>query len=213
MWELLRQCLAALNEMFEDDHVKVDLATFNPSQIWKLYGTIARKGDNTQARPWRSSKLPYIPDKQTIVERDYLAALANTLEPSARKNNVASARRYGGVDIDDFMFRHFPDSRGPMPWVDGGRKWVLRICPFNPDHKRGEACVVELASGAISASCRHESCEWGWAELRVLCAGDPKAKPRAEAPRRDRQRLEWIGPGNENINGRRGRKLDGKAPP
>ena len=35
----------AAADRFDDDRVTVDRTVFNPARIWKLYGTIARKGD------------------------------------------------------------------------------------------------------------------------------------------------------------------------
>jgi len=53
--EQLRRALAGLAEKFSDDQVEVDTSVFNPARIWKLYGTTARKGDSTEARPHRKS--------------------------------------------------------------------------------------------------------------------------------------------------------------
>ena len=50
---LVRGCLAALDVLFSDDRVSVDTANFNASRIWKLYGTVSRKGDDTPERPHR----------------------------------------------------------------------------------------------------------------------------------------------------------------
>jgi P4 family phage/plasmid primase-like protien len=54
---LLRKCLQALDAKFSTDAVKVDLTTFNPARICKLYGTWARKGDSIEIRPHRQSML------------------------------------------------------------------------------------------------------------------------------------------------------------
>ena len=52
------------------------------------------------------------------------------------------------------------------PW-QGGRKWVLPVCPWNPEHRNRSAYVVQFPSGAIAAGCHHNSCQGkGWPELR-----------------------------------------------
>lgn len=51
----VRACLAALAALFSSEQVDVDQAVFNPSRIWKVYGTTARKGDHTPQRPHRKS--------------------------------------------------------------------------------------------------------------------------------------------------------------
>ncbi|MBW1990489.1 MAG: hypothetical protein JRI97_13240, partial [Deltaproteobacteria bacterium] len=47
--------LEALAAKFSTDKVEIDTACFNPSRLWRLYGTTARKGDHTPERPHRRS--------------------------------------------------------------------------------------------------------------------------------------------------------------
>jgi len=54
---LIQKCLSAVAAKFDDERVTIDPAVFNPSRIWKLYGTISRKGDHTQGRPHRLSRI------------------------------------------------------------------------------------------------------------------------------------------------------------
>ena len=49
--------LQALAKRFDSDQVKIDQSVHNPSRIFKLPGTLARKGDNTPLRPHRRAKL------------------------------------------------------------------------------------------------------------------------------------------------------------
>jgi hypothetical protein len=51
----IRQALAAINSHCENKAVDIDMKVFNPSRIWKLYGTTGRKGDSTPTRPHRKS--------------------------------------------------------------------------------------------------------------------------------------------------------------
>lgn len=53
----VRSALEAINGEFGDERVKVDLKNFNAARIWKLYGTLARKGDDTPDRPHRRAHL------------------------------------------------------------------------------------------------------------------------------------------------------------
>ncbi len=55
--ELVKRCLQALAGRFDDDRVKIDQKVFNPSRIWKLYGTVSRKGDNVADRPHRLARI------------------------------------------------------------------------------------------------------------------------------------------------------------
>jgi hypothetical protein len=54
---LVKRCLEALALRFDDENVKIDQAVFNPSRIWKLYGTLSRKGDALLDRPYRLARI------------------------------------------------------------------------------------------------------------------------------------------------------------
>ena len=50
---LLARCLEALAFGWDDGAVTIDRSVHNPARIWKVYGTVARKGDGTPDRPQR----------------------------------------------------------------------------------------------------------------------------------------------------------------
>ncbi len=50
---LVKGCLTTLDALFSNEAVTVDTANHNAARIWKLYGTMSRKGDNTVERPHR----------------------------------------------------------------------------------------------------------------------------------------------------------------
>jgi hypothetical protein len=58
---VIKRCLQALALRFDDDRVKVDLSVYNPSRIWKLYGTFSRKGDSVPDRPHRMARILEVP--------------------------------------------------------------------------------------------------------------------------------------------------------
>ena len=69
--DLVKGVLEALSFRFSDERVSVDITTANAARIWKLYGTTARKGDSTEERPHRRSRLLNVPDviqKATLTE-------------------------------------------------------------------------------------------------------------------------------------------------
>ncbi len=55
--QLVKRCLEALAFRFDDEHVTIDQKVFNASRIWKVYGTMARKGHDTPDRPHRLSRV------------------------------------------------------------------------------------------------------------------------------------------------------------
>ena len=63
--EWVRYCLQALSFEFSDEQVHLDTANHNAARIWKLYGTLACKGDATEERPHRLARVlecPWLPD-------------------------------------------------------------------------------------------------------------------------------------------------------
>jgi hypothetical protein len=54
---LVKRCLQALAARFDDAAVEVDTSVHNPARIWKLYGTLACKGDDVPGRPWRMARI------------------------------------------------------------------------------------------------------------------------------------------------------------
>lgn len=91
--ELIKRCLLALASRFNTDAVKVDTSVFNPSRICKLYGTIAKKGDNTPDRPHRRAVVMRADGDVRIVSRELLDALAVQAPglPGRRSNGESSA--------------------------------------------------------------------------------------------------------------------------
>lgn len=55
--KLVSDILNCLDTLFSDNFVNVDKGVANAARIWKLYGTTARKGDDSEDRPHRRSRL------------------------------------------------------------------------------------------------------------------------------------------------------------
>jgi hypothetical protein len=55
--QLLKRILETLDQRFSDDVVMVDKTVYNAARIWKIYGSIARKGDNMCDRPHRVASI------------------------------------------------------------------------------------------------------------------------------------------------------------
>jgi hypothetical protein len=164
---LVRDCLATLDALFSDDTVTVDTANFNAARIWKLYGTMSRKGDNTPERPHRISAIIETPGTGETIEAETLLRLANLLP----KEETKPAPKTGDkkIDLSRWLSEHGITVRSERPW-QGGTLFVLDECPFSSAHKDG-AFAIQFAGGAIYAGCHHNSCGGGkqrWAELRGM---------------------------------------------
>jgi hypothetical protein len=95
---LLQRCLEALAMYFSDSAVALDVSVFNAARIWKVYGTLACKGDHLPERPHRLSRLLDVPSPVECVTRQQLEELAALLPAPAMS---ASRRGLGqGVRFD-----------------------------------------------------------------------------------------------------------------
>ena len=168
--KLIQRCLEAIAARFTDDKVLVDLKNFNAARIWKLYGTLACKGDNMPDRPHRLARIVEGKDVG-FVSVELLHKLA-TLAPEPQKHQSAINGYYQSFNLDDFIARQGIVVKRESAW-NGGRRLILETCPWNPDHNRGEAFIVEMANRKLGAGCQHNSCSGRrWAELREIYEPD-----------------------------------------
>ncbi len=164
---LVKGCLAALDTLFSDDRVSVDTANFNASRIWKLYGTVSRKGDDTPDRPHRRSRIIAAPDVPVVVMVELLHDLAARLPDEQHAHQQPARATEKGFDLRHWLDEHGLGVRSEKPY-SGGTLFVLDECPFSSAHKDG-AFAIQFANGAVFAGCKHTSCGGGtqrWQELR-----------------------------------------------
>ena len=175
--ELVKDFLNALSMMFSDDGdggVKVDTSVFNAARIAKVIGTTSNKGANTIDRPQRISYFHYIPREYKATDIAYIrkvsAMLPKPEQPS--KFNNYQPRRF---DVRSFISEHniavVKEAR-----FGSGTKFVLKECPFDPNHK--DAAVFALDNGACGFSCFHASCQqYHWRDF--VLHYDPSAYDRS----------------------------------
>jgi len=175
--ELVKRFLQAVNMMFSDDCVEIDTSVFNASRITKLYGTITRKGADTEERPHRQSRLLDIPDAITPASTQVLKKIADLMPKPAQPQSKNNA---GEFDIEDFIFKHGirVSKKGETP---DGVKYVLEECVFDSNHKAPDAAIFMSKNGAIGYHCFHNSCSGNrWQDVRLKFepdAYDPKSQP------------------------------------
>jgi hypothetical protein len=194
---LLKRCLESLALRFDDEVVRVDLRTFNAARIWKVYGTLAAKGDATTDRPHRLARLLDAPASLKVVAPECLVKLT-AMAPDPPKDDPGRSGYGANFDLERWLARHQDRLRVVRhgPW-NGGERWIFNPCPWTPEHTNGAAFLVRFASGAIAAGCHHNECagrDWhalrdlvepGWRDrhgdrARRGCRG---AHDRAEPPR------------------------------
>jgi hypothetical protein len=177
--ELIEQVTQSVSFRLSDDAVDVDLKTCNAARITKVYGTLAAKGDNTSERPHRYSKLVTVPKPIHVVASKLLKKVAALLPKSEPSADV----QVGKFDLEKWIAEHHLSVAQTGDW-NGGRKWVLEICPWNPEHTNRSAYIVRLANGAIGAGCHHNGCSGqGWQALRDVV--DPGWRDNRKAKRPD----------------------------
>jgi hypothetical protein len=96
---LVQRVLEALAKKFDSDMIKVDQGNFNPARIWKLYGTLAAKGDPLPNRPHRRSLILEAPDKLVTVTETQLKNFAGGVPAAAksRTNGLSAGLSVGHV--------------------------------------------------------------------------------------------------------------------
>lgn len=172
--DLVKRCLEVLASVFNDAVAQVDVANFNAARIWKLYGTMSRKGDSTADRPHRRAAIIEAPAEPGIVDQPMLTRLAGVLpDPPAVPAAVRPPGKAGvqparvPLDLRRWLSDHGLSVQAEKPY-QGGTLFLLGQCPFSGAHKDG-AYAIQFANGAIHAGCHHESCGGGsqrWPELR-----------------------------------------------
>jgi hypothetical protein len=137
------------------DVATVDSGTHNASRLIKLFGTRARKGENTHDAPHRFSRLDGVPKNLRIVSREQLEELANAVgtkkSPQTGTTGAALANK-----VEEFLKRAAIDVKSTHELPDGGKQWVLAQCWFKPEHK--DAAVFANSAGLLTYCCFHEVC-------------------------------------------------------
>ncbi len=59
----VKSCIAGVGKLFDSEYISIDQTVFNAARIWKLPGTLARKGDNIPERPHRIARLLEVPNE------------------------------------------------------------------------------------------------------------------------------------------------------
>lgn len=185
---LIKGVLEALSKRFDTDKVKIDRSVGKPGQIVKLYGTVANKGANTPQTPHRLSRIVSVPEPWDVVSADLLRKVLPTPAPTyigglgAKPAHLPATT---GLKLASLASAQF-DLEGFLKQLDipytykkkdnGTESHVLKHCPFNPDHNKGEAGISRAPDGKLGFHCFHNSCsDKDWHALRALVEQKPVA--------------------------------------
>jgi len=203
--KLVHECIAAIGAKHGGNGILIDQTVFNAARIWKLYGTIARKGESTADRPHRRSCLwktkgdfptfgaiGVVP-VETLKQ---LAAFGRSGPSAAPRRKTASPRRNGGasesrtvgkrrspqpgefyVDLDGFIAEHGIQVTREESFDSTGKRYILATCLFDTSHTGTSACLGRSKTGRVFYKCQHDSCSAkGWQEVKALFKGQSKDK-------------------------------------
>ena len=183
--ELVKAVLQALDALFSYADVEVDRTTFNAARICKVYGTLACKGDDTEDRPHRLSKVLSFPEEFEIIPEEKLKSLVSMLpcEVDADAGNKdSSVEKRLKFDAKKWMDGHGIEVFQEKSWGNANL-FVLKQCPWRQEHTNNSAYIIQYGNGAVAAGCHHNSCsDENWQTLRdkVEPGWRGKSKPSAK---------------------------------
>jgi P4 family phage/plasmid primase-like protien len=174
--------------------VHVDKMVFNPARITKVLGTWAMKGDSTDDRPHRQSRiLKIFPDPVTL----HIPQIPQTPPPpiTTIKKSITSTRSDGVIDFDarSWLAEHNVVIVEEKAGAGGTAILVLAGgCVFDQAHGEGEASIVLHPTGMASYQCFHNGCQGRtWADFREQI-GFPKAQGTTPTCKRCSKEIEWL---------------------
>jgi hypothetical protein len=135
--------------------------------------------------------------------------------PSQAARGGADSRTGNGqaaiesFDVEEWLGEYGEGVNDPRSAAGGSRVWGLDVCPFNVEHNRREAYVLQRASGAVVAGCLHESCTWRWHDLRQRWQRGWVPFDAARHERLRREETEWL---DAHFGGHRPREVSTERP-
>jgi hypothetical protein len=178
--ENIHVLLQLLDRKFSTDKATVDTTVYNPSRIFKLYGTKAIKGSDLPSRPhrWANIDLTNIPE-----DIDLFKILRVDIEQFKKEINTDGTTEEITTKSDGW------DRETCIKVLEGilqlsGLKYKRKIkgnrelfrfekCPYHIDDDGDtyECCVMVESNGGFSGSCKHDDSA-GWQEFKSTIGWD-----------------------------------------
>lgn len=154
--KLIKNFLDALGMMFSDEKVHIDSCVGNPARLCRLYGSVNRKGANTEERPHRMAYIAKAPDEVKPTDIAYIkkiAALVPEPEAPSRQNHYRGSDSF---DLEAFIAK-YNIKVAKKTATNDYTKYVLAECPFDANHKAPDSCVFAFKNGGYQFVCLHQS--------------------------------------------------------
>src|SRR5262245_11199199 len=102
------------------------------------------------------------------------AELLRLIDSETKEEEPKKPERNGDTFSKRLLVEKWLQDRGIVyrrkdkPDARGRAVYVLKECPFNPDHEDPDACIMQAPSGQLSAQCFHKSCAGrGWQDFKA----------------------------------------------
>lgn len=162
---LVSDFIKVISMLFSDENVAIDTQVSNRARLTKLYGTVAHKGEHSALTPHRTSCFKHVPQEIKPIDKAYFEKIvAAFMTPNTRPSSENNYGR-GKFSLESFLKSH--NIAFEQRSIAGGRKYILKECPFNSEHKSPDSAVFEFDDGRLGFKCFHNSCSsYHWKEFR-----------------------------------------------
>ena len=196
--DIIKRFLQSLSKMFTDDDVEIDEKVFNPARIDKLIGTWAKKGADSEERPWRIARIIKVPTEIGVNDDSLFVAIADLL-PKEEPRALPNRRPFNGqqpFDLVSWLNGHGIRYREKKSGAS--TLYELEYCPWvdtHSDRKKWDSALFVDPQGKITFNCTHSHCKGKtWMDVRLFYEPDaydrPMYQPQQQAVRRQRPRYE-----------------------
>lgn len=182
--EIIKRFLQSLGKMFSDSEVEIDEKVFNPARIDKLIGTWAKKGANSQERPWRLATIVKVPSDMSANDDALFQKIADLLPKEEPRQLPNQQRRMAysnnqPFDLVTWMNEHGIKYREKKS--GNSTLYELEECPWidqHSDRKKWDSALFVDCDGKITFNCTHSHCKGKtWHDVRLKYEPNAYDKP------------------------------------
>lgn len=181
--EILKRFYKYLGQRFTDEHVDIDQKVFNLARLCKTYSTYAKKGANLPDRPWRQSKIIYVPKELKVTPLERFKAIADLLpkeEPKQAPQSNSSWNRYGEkFNLENWLNTHGIEYRKKQE--GSSIKYEIKECPWKDQHSSNNpysSALFQDENGKVTYTCAHSHCaDKQWKDFRLFYEPDAYSRP------------------------------------
>ncbi len=181
---LYKRLFVFLKSKFSND--KVDVQGFeDANRVWKLYGTMVRKGENLPNRPHRKSAILEMPKERVLINLEQIKEIASNAPedikeqkiPTSQPQSNNKSKAWNPEKLKAWLDKYNIEIARTK--TEGDKTYfILKACVFNPDHAGSKEAEVHIdTDGVIGYKCHHDSCKGKrWIEARELFEPNYKDK-------------------------------------